>query len=90
MVRRYKSGRMTEEEYTSEYIELMRQSYRMNKGRWDTLMLSPVVTLLCYCQPYHFCHRLVLAELLVKMGGRYLGETKTPIESDTFQGRHNM
>jgi uncharacterized protein YeaO (DUF488 family) len=64
MVSGSKSGKMTKEEYTRRYTELMGLSYRNMKASWERLLSSDRVTLLCYCNKGKFCHRKLLAELL--------------------------
>jgi uncharacterized protein YeaO (DUF488 family) len=76
MVARVKAGTMTEEEYTERYIAMMRRSYRLNRKRWNEILSLDSVTLVCYCPADSFCHRKILAELLVKCGATYAGELK--------------
>lgn len=74
MVMGYKSGKLTEEAYTKAYYSMMRASYRANRARWDELLSQPRVVLVCYCKAGAFCHRTLLANILVKLGASYGGE----------------
>lgn len=62
----YKAGRITAEEYRSEYYRLMRTSYRVNAAQWDKLLRQPKVAIACYCKAGAFCHRLLLKEMIEK------------------------
>lgn len=71
----HKEGRITDEQYTEVYWQLMRKSWQNNRGIWNTLLKdTKEVVLLCYCRPGNFCHRLVLANIFEKMGAVNLGE----------------
>jgi len=74
MVLDYKNGKINEEEYTKLYYDKMRQSYKSHRAGWDWLLNKDIVTLVCFCKPGDFCHRLLLAEMLIKLGATYLGE----------------
>lgn len=74
MVSKYKKGLITEEEYTKEYYKLMRNSYKNHKDKWDQLLDQDEVVLVCFCKKGSFCHRYLLAEILVKLGAEYRGE----------------
>lgn len=41
---------------------------------WERLHARRLVTLVCFCQGARFCHRRVLAEILVAKGALYRGE----------------
>lgn len=72
-----KQGRITDEEYTRQYTELMRQSYKVNRQRWDEVLNLDEVILACYCKADSFCHRYLLKDMLVKCGAEYVGEIRT-------------
>ena len=74
MVMDYKNGKIDEEEYTLQYYELMRESYRKNRYRWNELLNQESVTLCCFCTQGTFCHRYLLADILVKLGAKYISE----------------
>ena len=73
MVKDYKAGKLSKEDYTTKYLELMRKSYNLNKDIWNNLLTKDAV-LACYCKAGEFCHRLILADILVKLGAKYIGE----------------
>ncbi len=74
MVMASKRGEMSEAEYREQYIQKMRHSYLNNHEEWQKLMQQDQVTLVCYCKPGKFCHRIILAKILAEMGAQYLGE----------------
>lgn len=74
MVLDYKAGRITEKIYTDLYVRKMRKSYKMYKETWDWLLSQDKIVLVCFCKAGDFCHRLLLADILVKLGAEYLGE----------------
>ena len=74
MVMGYKSGEITKDKYTELYYNKMRLSYTNNRSFWDQLLKRNEVVLVCFCKVGDFCHRLLLADILVKLGAEYLGE----------------
>lgn len=64
--------------YANAYTDEMRRSYRYNREEWDTLLERPRVVAVCYCdiRPPRppWCHRRVLAGILVKLGATDAGE----------------
>lgn len=56
-----KSGVISPEVYTEEYLQIMRDSYKNNRSRWLEVCNMPVVAIACYCPDGQFCHRHVLA-----------------------------
>ena len=74
MVTEYKAGNITQAEYTDQYYNLMRNSYNRYKQQWDHLLCQDKVVLVCYCKSYEFCHRRLLAAILIKLGATYKGE----------------
>jgi uncharacterized protein YeaO (DUF488 family) len=62
------------EKYTKEYYEKMRTSYKTHRLEWDWLLKQDRVVLVCFCKAGDFCHRLLLADILVKLGAKYIGE----------------
>lgn len=70
MVWALKDGRISEDEYTHLYRQLMNQSVQQNSVAWDEFLLhfhDRQVAVGCYCGPGEFCHR----HLLVPMLGKY-------------------
>ncbi|QST02112.1 hypothetical protein IMZ31_21925 (plasmid) [Pontibacillus sp. ALD_SL1] len=76
MVMGIKNGTLSEEGYTDQYVERMRNSYRQNKSRWEEVLNMGEVVLVCYCNKDKFCHRKLLARLLAKGfdEAEYVGE----------------
>lgn len=68
MVMGWKKGEITDAQYTEMYYARMRESYRTNRSRWEEVLSHSSVTLLCYCPKGTFCHRYLLADILVKLG----------------------
>lgn len=75
MVMDLKTGKISEVEYEQMYLTLMRQSYKNYRHAWEDLLRRKTATLVCFCQPGAFCHRVLLAKILSILGARYLGET---------------
>jgi uncharacterized protein YeaO (DUF488 family) len=74
IVMSYKNGKITEEQYTLAYHNMMEISYKRNRTDWEDLLSKEEVVLCCYCSAGTFCHRLLLAKILVKLGAKYQGE----------------
>ena len=74
MVMGHKKEQISDEQYTREYYTMMRGSYRRNLPRWDEVLSMDEVILACYCRADEFCHRYLLAEMLVRCGGKFEGE----------------
>ena len=64
MVYGIKYGKITEDEYASMYHEILQTRYERNPEVFEELLSRKQVTLLCYCPPGRFCHRVLLAEWL--------------------------
>jgi len=73
LVKRYKSGEIDDEKYKIEYTALMRTSYKHNTHLWKKHLEAKRITLVCHCKPGAFCHRVLLAKILEKVGSRYGG-----------------
>ncbi len=77
MVMDYKSGKITEDEYTSLYIGKMNQLLKDNPLVWSSLSnLNEPVAIACMCKPDTFCHR----HLLVKMFDKYCSKRNIDFE----------
>ncbi|MFW5962556.1 MAG: DUF488 family protein [bacterium] len=74
MVMGYKKGKISKDEYTKKYYERMRRSYVKETEKWNELLAKKEIVLCCYCKKGDFCHRLLLADILVKLGAVYEGE----------------
>lgn len=60
----YKSGAMSEEEYTRIYLARMKKSVNLFKDEWNKLLDYKKVALACYCKPGDFCHRHLFKNLM--------------------------
>ena len=65
LVMDYKNKKISELEYIQRYAKEMRFSWMRNYDKWyNFINKSGEVTLMCYCNPYEFCHRYLLAYFL--------------------------
>ena len=60
MIREYKSGRMSKEEYSQLYIALMKARNGTAEEIYNSIPHKTIM--LCYEKPGDFCHRRVLAD----------------------------
>ena len=63
--------------YTEQYLAELRVSFKQNRAAWVELLSRAEVTLCCYCNLHtvgKHCHRLLLADVLTKLGATYMGE----------------
>ena len=74
MVTRYKNGKITEKQYIEEYKIRMIKSCANNHEAWDWLLSQDEVTLVCFCKAGAFCHRKLLAKMLIQLGAIFMGE----------------
>lgn len=68
LVLSYKSGKMSESEYRTHYIDLMRESYYANRAEWLAYLRKDRIALSCMCRAGNFCHRLILKEIFLGLG----------------------
>lgn len=64
MLRDYKQGQLSVEEYKKLYKNKMRASWHGHKEFWLDFIKKEEVTIACYCASGEFCHRLCLRDLL--------------------------
>ena len=57
-----------------EYRREMLASYKHNRASWNKLLAEHRATIVCVCRQASTCHRVWLAEFLVKLGATYTGE----------------
>ena len=71
LVKDLKEGRITENQYTERYIDLMRYRFKhVNKSAFYQLIemaMNGNVALACYCPADAFCHRHLLKNILLKI-----------------------
>lgn len=73
MVMGYKNGTVSEEEYVARYTLMMATSRLNHSKEWEELLAMDEVTLVCFCANGSFCHRHILADILVTMGAINMG-----------------
>lgn len=62
-------------DYSTEYLDQMRESYKSKRPTWDKLLSLESVTLCCTCRDPNRCHRTLLGrDVLPKLGAKYMGE----------------
>lgn len=80
LLRDFKLGLISNEQYKQRYLDLMRSSYKSNKSKWLELFNKDKLVLACYCKPGAFCHRLLMVDILNSIAVQhsfkfnYLGE----------------
>ena len=67
MVKGSKAGRISWEEYTRQYIELMRKRWLENREAFERAVLQKKLVLTCYCAHRKNCHRHLLKDILIKV-----------------------
>lgn len=67
MVMGIKQGRLSEEDYRQQYIDMMRESWEHRRLEWEKVLQMDQVALACYCPAGKFCHRHILKEILMKI-----------------------
>jgi len=67
-----KNGSVSMPQYVDRYHDLMKKSYLSNTSRWMELLQMDVLVLCCYCRAGEFCHRHLLADMIIKTA-RFFG-----------------
>lgn len=70
MVIGHKEGTVSDQAYTDLYYDMMRNTYRKVPNRWLAVLAMQKVAIACYCPEGAFCHRHLLADMLIKLGAR--------------------
>ncbi len=73
MVKDFKGGRISENQYTEQYINLMRTRYKDNKEVFQQIIQLAIagdIALACYCPPEAFCHRHLLKNIFMSIEPR--------------------
>lgn len=76
IVKDLKDEKITQKQYEELYVDLMRDSYLDYPDEWTKLLSMDEVTLVCFCKINNFCHRHLLAKILVKLGAEWKYEVK--------------
>lgn len=58
---------LSNEQYTGQYYNLIRNRYRQNPKPFIELTQSDLIVLCCYCAKGAFCHRHFAADILLKI-----------------------
>lgn len=61
----YKAGLMSQSEYTSRYYDKIISSAEININSWYRFAEKDSVALACYCRAGEYCHRHLLAPLVI-------------------------
>lgn len=67
MVMGYKEGRLTDAQYTDQYLKLLRERYAKDPAPFLSLLQRERTVLLCYCADGEFCHRHIAQGVLLKI-----------------------
>lgn len=80
MVMDHKGGKISDEEYTKQYHQIIRKKFSGGSFGEGKILLKEFIEpkeriiLACYCRANTFCHRYLLKDMLVKQGAEYGGE----------------
>jgi hypothetical protein len=69
------------ERYAAAFNVEMRRSYLRDHDAWDALLTRESVTLVCFCDHPRQCHRFLLADILERLGARYVGERGAVVDN---------
>ena len=68
LLMRYKEVKCPSHQYTAEYLELMRESYRQDPEYWVSFCKMEVsIAVSCYYPVGRFCHRYLFVEIIKKV-----------------------
>ena len=74
MVMEYKRFK-DEETYIKKYTAIIDKAFELHAQQLSDLLNSDrTITLVCFCRPGDFCHRVLLAKHFESLGATYLGE----------------
>lgn len=68
------AGLLTLEDWDAYELKYRAHMDTVAAEHWERLHARRLVTLVCFCEGARFCHRRVLAEILVARGAVYRGE----------------
>ena len=72
IIRAYKSGKITEEQYSKWYIDLILERHQNAQAVYNSIPHGTIM--LCYEKPGEFCHRRVLAKWIEQELGHEVPE----------------
>jgi uncharacterized protein YeaO (DUF488 family) len=74
MVMEYKRSKY-KEIYVKKYKTIINKAFELHSQQLSDLLRSDrTITLVCFCRPGDFCHRILLAKHFESLGATYLGE----------------
>jgi len=74
IVMAYKQNEINEAQYQKAYMKRLRESYKNYQKNWHEITRyidsehTRRIRLICFCKTGAFCHRLILAKALIKIG----------------------
>ncbi len=71
MVNRHKSGEIGDEQYTREYLELLRWRYQWYPQVFIDILSRHRIVLACYCAQGKFCHRHLAVDVLRRIADQH-------------------
>lgn len=76
MIKEYKHTK-DEEVYIEQYKTIIDKAFELYPQQLTDLIKSDrTITLVCFCRPGDFCHRVLLAKHFESLGAAYYGERK--------------
>jgi hypothetical protein len=85
MVNGIKSGEFSEKDYEWRFAALMNERYDAHGAFMVNFAQGKATkTLVCFCPPGAFCHRVIVAEGLERMGAVYKGERNIRFENENI------
>ena len=66
-----KKARISEQEYETRYLEILRERYKQNKAAFLAILAAEEVTLACYCHTGAFSHRHIAVNVLEKIAAHH-------------------
>lgn len=85
MVNMLKSGEIDEAGYERRFSALMNERYNVNGAYMTNFAKSNSTrTLVCFCPSGAFCHRVIVAEGLERLGAIYKGERNIVFENENL------
>jgi hypothetical protein len=79
------AGLLTLEAWDAYETKYRAHMEKVAAEHWERLFSREIVTLVCFCQEASFCHRRLLAEMLVARGGVYRGERRIVRRGDAAE-----
>lgn len=73
LVMAYKSGNMSEQQYTKKYLSTLEYRYKHWPEHFKKAIAKREVTFVCFCAAGEFCHRLLIVKWLEE---RFPGKCK--------------